>query len=48
MKDYAQRIIKGKFPQKVHDMILLKSFESMDAWPKENLQRYMKFVEGIK
>jgi len=48
MRDYAQRVIKGKFPQKVHDMILLKSFESMDAWPKENLQRYMKFVEGIK
>jgi len=48
MKDYAQRVIKGKFPQKVHDMILLKSFEGMDSWTKDNLQRYLRFVEGIK
>ena len=46
MREYAMRVIKGPFPEKVHNMILLKSFDSnSDSWQKKWLTDYVSFVE---
>lgn len=46
MREYAMRIIKGPFPEKIHNMILLKSFDSnLDSWQKKWLTDYVGFVE---
>lgn len=51
MKDYAMFVIRGPFPQKVHEMILLRSFgdhkgrtsHSQD-WQKRALQDYLRYA----
>lgn len=45
-KDYAVRVIRGRFPDKVHGMIMLASYGKMDAWQKRQLAEYIKFAEG--
>jgi hypothetical protein len=45
MNVYAQKIIKGKFPESVHQMIVLRSFEQMTRYHKMSLEEYIKFVE---
>lgn len=43
-RDYALFVIKGKFPEKIHNMLVLKSFELKDGWEKRNLQEYINYV----
>lgn len=45
MKEYAVHAIRGKFSEKVHQMILLKSFEPLSQFHKNQLRDYLKFVE---
>lgn len=44
-KDYAMRVIRGRFPEKIHSMILLASFQNMDNYSKRCLAEYIKFAE---
>lgn len=48
MNQYAQRVIKGKFPDSVHQMIILRSFEQMTRYQKQSLEDYIKFAERGK
>lgn len=43
-RDYAFFVIKGKFPEKIHNMLVLKSFENMDRWQKNWLQEYINYA----
>jgi hypothetical protein len=45
MKQYAFFVIKGPFPEKVHNMILLKSYEPLSEWEKKALNEYVKYAE---
>lgn len=47
-KDYAYHVIKGKFPEKVHNMLVLKSFELNDNWEKRSLQEYIQYAGSKK
>lgn len=42
-KDYAYHVIKGKFEDKVHNMLVLKSFEPLDSYSKSCLKDYVKY-----
>lgn len=44
-RDYAMNVIRGKFPEKVHSMILLSSFEDLGTWQKKCLSDYIKYSE---
>lgn len=44
-KEYAMKVIRGRFPEKVHSMILLASFGDMNNWTKRCLSEYIKFAE---
>ena len=44
VRDYAWYVIKGKFPEKIHNILLLKSFELKEGWEKGCLQEYIKYV----
>lgn len=46
MKEYAYFIIKEPFPEKIHNMILLKSYEFMPEWEKKSLNDYVKWAES--
>lgn len=46
MKDYSYFVIKGPFPEKIHNMILLKSYESLPVWEKKALNEYIKYAES--
>jgi hypothetical protein len=45
-RDYAFHVIKGKFPEKIHSMLVLASFQELDPWRKRKLSEYIKFTEG--
>lgn len=45
-RDYAVQVIKGKFPEKIHSMLVLASFQELDPWRKRKLAEYIKFAEG--
>lgn len=45
-RDYAMYVIKGKFPEKVHGMLVLASFKDLSAYEKRSLSDYIKFAEG--
>lgn len=45
-RDYAYHVIKGKFPEKVHNMLVLKSFELKDGWEKKSLQEYFEYAKS--
>jgi hypothetical protein len=45
-RDYAIRVIGGKFPDKIHSMLVLASFQELDSWRKRKLTEYIKFAEG--
>lgn len=42
-KDYAYHVIKGKFEEKVHNMLVLKSFEPLDSYSKSCLTDYVRY-----
>ena len=44
--DYAKRVIHGKFPERVHGMLLLASYGDMDHLQKRSLAEYIRFAEG--
>lgn len=44
-RDYAMYVIRGPFPEKVHSMILLASFENLSSLQKRHLSDYIKFAE---
>lgn len=46
MKDYSKYVIRGKFSEKVHGMILLASFDNLGSWQKKCLSDYIKFSGG--
>lgn len=43
MRTYAYFVIKGKFPERIHNMILLKSYENMGEYSKKYLKEYLKY-----
>lgn len=45
-KEYAQRVIKGKFPERIHQMLVLKSFEHLNVYQKQCLAEYLRISEG--
>lgn len=46
---YAQQVIKGPFPEKVHQMIVLLSFDTaMSEWQRRYLKDYINFAEKFK
>lgn len=47
MKDYSLTVIKGPFPEHIHNMILLQSFDN-DGWDKQCLQDYIRYVDALK
>lgn len=44
-KNYAMQVIRGKFPEKVHSMLLLASYEDLSPWDKRCLAEYLKYSE---
>ncbi len=49
MRTYAEKVIKGKFPEKIHNMIVLKSFEVQpSSLDERHLKLYIKFSEQFK
>lgn len=44
MRTYAYFVIKGKFPERIHNMILLKSYENMSQNSKKYLSDYLKYT----
>jgi hypothetical protein len=44
MRNYAYFVIKGKFPERIHNMILLKSYEEMSPNSKKYLSEYIKYT----
>jgi hypothetical protein len=49
MKVYAQKVIRGKFPEKIHNMIVLKSFEvSGNNLESRYLKDYMNYSAQFK
>ena len=46
MKDYAFFVIKEPFSEKIHNMILLKSYEPLQSWDKKSLNEYLKWAES--
>lgn len=46
MKDYSYFIIKGPFSEKIHNMILLKSYEPMSEWEKKALNDYIRYAKS--
>lgn len=47
-RDYAMFVICGRFPEKIHNMLVLKSFENLDRYHKNWLQEYIKYAESKK
>lgn len=45
-RDYALFVLKGRFNEKIHNAIVLKSFELKDSWEKKLLQEYIKYAEA--
>lgn len=45
MKSYAWNVIKGTFPEKVHNMLVLKSYEDLPSYQKNQLVAYLKMAE---
>lgn len=43
---YAKQVIRGKFPEKVHGMLLLASYGDVDHFQKRSLAEYIRFAEG--
>lgn len=48
MKEYAYFVIKGPFPEKIHNMILLNSYKELNQWEKKALNEYVKYAESRK
>lgn len=55
MKDYAMFVIRGPFPQHIHEMILLRSFDDYKGrtsnvrdWQKRALQDYLRYADASK
>lgn len=44
-RDYARDVIKGKFPEKVHGMLMLASYQDLSSWQKKCLADYLRIVE---
>lgn len=45
-KDYAYHVIKGRYPEKIHNILVLKSFELKDGWQKKCLQEYISYASS--
>ena len=43
-RQYAMRIIRGPFPEPVHQRILLRSFENLNPYQKNALNEYLTFA----
>lgn len=49
MKEYAFHVIKGPFPERIHQMIVLMSFDSsLKDWEKKSLKDYVSYAEKSK
>lgn len=44
-REYSFHVIKGAFPEKVHQMLFLRSFENLDGWDKKYLSDYLRYAE---
>lgn len=46
MRSYALYVIRGPFPEKIHNMLVLKSYEEMSSFAKNQLKEYLKFSQS--
>lgn len=44
-RDYAKGVIGGRFPDRIHEMLILASFGDIKEWEKEALAEYVRFSE---
>lgn len=44
-RDYSLYVIKGGFPEKIHQMLVLRSFENLESWEKKYLNDYLRYAE---
>jgi len=42
--NYARSVIGGRFPERIHEMIILASFGNMDVYQKKSLSEYVKLA----
>ena len=47
-KDYAFFVIKGRFPEEIHNMLILKSFEKLPAYELKSLKEYISYADNQK
>lgn len=45
-RDYALYVARGAFPEKIHKMLVLRSFESLDNLSKSYLSEYLRYAES--
>jgi len=45
-RDYSFYVIKGAFPENIHRMFVLRSFENLEAWDKRYLTEYLRYAES--
>lgn len=43
-KTYSFSIIKGPFPERIHNLLILKSFESLGHYQKRCLEEYVRYA----
>lgn len=44
-RDYAKGVIGGRFPDRVHEMLILASFGDISQYEKKALAEYVRFAE---
>lgn len=44
-RDYSLYVIKGGFPEKIHQMLVLRSFENLEGWDRKHLSEYLRYAE---
>ena len=44
-RDYARGVIGGRFPDRIHEMLILASFGDMNEYQKKCLADYVRFAE---
>lgn len=44
-RDYARSVIGGRFPDGIHEMLVLASFGNISSYEKQALSDYLKFAE---
>lgn len=46
-REYAQDVRKDAFPERIHNMLVLRTFEDVDEWSKRALAAYIEWAEPL-